>query len=165
MSPTALAPEPPLVGYLVLVPEGTDPAELLSPTGARAEVRPLTHTPEPLVPPDPTGDHGSHAAAPPGGVHIDTERHVAMVDGRQLELTYLEFEMLAHFVANPHRVHSRDHLVSALWGYSHIGDGRTVDVHIARLRRKLGPAYRGRIVTVRRVGYKYLPDATAKGGR
>lgn len=55
-------------------------------------------------------------------------------------------------------MHSREHLVSAVWGYAHhIGDGRTVDVHIARLRRKLGPGHRDRIVTVRRVGYKYTP--------
>jgi DNA-binding response OmpR family regulator len=53
-------------------------------------------------------------------------------------------------------VHTRDHLVATLWGYTHIGDGRTVDVHIARLRRKLG-RYRETIVTVRRVGYKYEP--------
>ncbi|MGW8377142.1 winged helix-turn-helix domain-containing protein [Streptomyces sp. ODS28] len=153
MAPTALAPEPPLVGYLVLVPEGTDPAELLAPTGTRAEVRPVTHVPETLVPePAP-----SPAPSPGRGVHIDTERHIAEVDGVQLDLTYLEFELLAHFVANPHRVHSRDHLVSTLWGYSHIGDGRTVDVHIARLRRKLGPAHRRQIVTVRRVGYKFVP--------
>ncbi len=55
-------------------------------------------------------------------------------------------------------MHSRDRLVAAVWGYDHVGDGRTVDVHIARLRRKLGQAHRHRIVTVRRVGYKYVPD-------
>lgn len=48
--------------------------------------------------------------------------------------------------------------MAGIWGYDHIGDGRTVDVHIARLRRKLGTAHRHRIVTVRRVGYKYVPD-------
>jgi DNA-binding response OmpR family regulator len=55
-------------------------------------------------------------------------------------------------------VQTRDRLVAAVWGYDHIGDGRTVDVHIARLRRKLGAAHRHRIVTVRRMGYKYVPD-------
>ncbi|NLU76735.1 winged helix-turn-helix transcriptional regulator [Streptomyces sp. HNM0575] len=105
------------------------------------------------------GSAGTAAQAPadPGsGVHVDPERHTAHVDGRQLDLTYLEFELLAHFVANPQRVHTRGHLVGTLWGYSHVGDGRTVDVHIARLRRKLG-RYRETIVTVRRVGYKYEP--------
>ena len=135
---------PPLVGYLVLVPEGTDPEELFSADGTRAEFRPFPAANE--SPPTP-GD----------GLHVDTERHTAEVDGRQLDLTYLEFALLAHLSAHPHRVHTREHLVAALWGYSHVGDGRTVDVHIARLRRKLGPAHRGRIVTVRRVGYKYEP--------
>ncbi|NSC24487.1 winged helix-turn-helix transcriptional regulator [Streptomyces albus subsp. chlorinus] len=92
------------------------------------------------------------------GVLVDRERRTVHVDGVEAELTYLEFELLAHLVDHPHRVHTRGHLVSAVWGYGqHVGDGRTVDVHIARLRRKLGPRHRGRIVTVRRVGYKYVP--------
>ncbi|MFD0566492.1 helix-turn-helix domain-containing protein [Kitasatospora saccharophila] len=76
-----------------------------------------------------------------------------------LDLTYLEFELLAHLTEHPHRVHTRDQLVHTVWGYGHVGDGRTVDVHVARLRRKLGAAYRDTIVTVRRVGYKYAPVA------
>ena len=125
----------PMVGYLVLVPAdggGTPPP----------------------APPGP--------GAGPAPVRIDSERRTAEVDGRPLELTYLEFELLAHLVAHPHRVHSRDQLVTTVWGYGHIGDGRTVDVHIARLRRKLGAAHRGSIVTVRRVGYKYAPSAAPK---
>ena len=76
-------------------------------------------------------------------VRIDTVQRTAEVDGRQLDLTYLEFELLAHLVAHPHRVHTRDQLVTTVWGYGHVGDGRTVDVHIARLRRKLGAEHRG----------------------
>jgi DNA-binding response OmpR family regulator len=79
------------------------------------------------------------------------------VDGRPFDLTYLEFELLVHLVGHLHRVHTRDQLVTTVWGYGHVGDGRTVDVHIARLRRKLGPEHRGSIVTVRRVGYKDAP--------
>lgn len=90
-------------------------------------------------------------------VRVDTVRRTAEVDGRQLDLTYLEFELLAHLVSHPDRVHTRDHLVATVWGYGHVGDGRTVDVHIARLRRKLGAEHRGRIQTVRRAGYKYTP--------
>ncbi|MYS43794.1 winged helix family transcriptional regulator, partial [Streptomyces sp. SID5998] len=90
-------------------------------------------------------------------VRIDPARRTAEVDGRQLDLTYLEFELLAHLVAHPHRVHTRDQLVTTVWGYGHVGDGRTVDVHIARLRRKLGAEHRRTIQTVRRVGYKYAP--------
>jgi DNA-binding response OmpR family regulator len=121
--------QPPMVGYLVLVP-----AE------QAAAARPET-TPDDVS----------------GPVRIDGDRRVAKVDGRPLDLTYLEFELLAHLVAHPHRVHTRDQLVTTVWGYGHVGDGRTVDVHIARLRRKLGPEYRAGIVTVRRVGYKYAP--------
>lgn len=121
----------PMVGYLVLVP--AEP-------GAAPAAPPAT-VPEPAA----------------GGVRIDEDRRTAAVDDRQLDLTYLEFELLAHLVAHPHRVHSRDQLVTTVWGYGHVGDGRTVDVHIARLRRKLGADHRGSIVTVRRVGYKYAP--------
>ena len=92
-----------------------------------------------------------------GAIRIDPARHVAEVDGRELDLTYLEFGLLAHLVLHPHQVHSRERLMAGVWGHDHIGDGRTVDVHIARLRRKLGRDHRPRIVTVRRVGYKYVP--------
>ncbi|MFD7280765.1 winged helix-turn-helix domain-containing protein [Streptomyces sp. NPDC059862] len=137
----------PLVGYLLLVPEGTDPAELFVKDRPRPEIRPVA-----------AADSNSVRQTGDDVVRIDTARHVAEVDGRELDLTYLEFALLAHLVLHPHHVHSRDRLVAAVWGYAHIGDGRTVDVHIARLRRKLGEAHRHRIVTVRRVGYKYVPD-------
>lgn len=90
-------------------------------------------------------------------MQIDSTRRTAAVDGVTLDLTYLEFELLAHLVAHPHRVHTRDQLVTTVWGYGHVGDGRTVDVHVARLRRKLGAEHRRSIQTVRRVGYKYAP--------
>lgn len=102
---------------------------------------------EPPVPP----------VAEQGPVVIDSVQRIARVDGQALDLTYLEFELLAHLVAHPHRVHTRDQLVTTVWGYGHVGDGRTVDVHVARLRRKLGAEHRHTIQTVRRVGYKYTP--------
>ncbi|ATW51217.1 winged helix-turn-helix domain-containing protein [Streptomyces peucetius] len=139
----------PLVGYLVLVPEGTDPAQLFAKDVTRPEIRPVAYTDSPPV---------QQAEAGGGVVRIDTARHVADVDGHELDLTYLEFGLLAHLVQHPHQVHSRVQLMAGIWGYDHIGDGRTVDVHIARLRRKLGTAHRHRIVTVRRVGYTYVPD-------
>ncbi|MFE7171703.1 winged helix-turn-helix domain-containing protein [Streptomyces sp. NPDC057616] len=138
----------PLVGYLVLVPEGTDPAELFAKDRPRPEIRPVVTTA--AAPTRPTRDDDL--------VRIDPARHVAEIGGRELDLTYLEFGLLAHLVLHPHHVQTRDQLVTAVWGYDHIGDGRTVDVHIARLRRKLGAANRHRIVTVRRLGYKYVPD-------
>lgn len=138
----------PMVGYLVLVP-----AETALPAPAPAVDQVPAPAPAPVTVPAPA------VSAAPGGpaLRIDPERRTAEVDGRQLDLTYLEFELLAHLVAHPHRVHSRDQLVTTVWGYGHVGDGRTVDVHVARLRRKLGGAHRGSIVTVRRVGYKYTP--------
>ncbi|MFG3201940.1 winged helix-turn-helix domain-containing protein [Streptomyces sp. NPDC048192] len=136
----ALPGQPPMVGYLVLVPADQRPPFLpvaVPDQGDRPEQAPATG-PEPLV-------------------RIDPVRRTASVDGRELDLTYLEFELLAHLVAHPHRVHTRDQLVTTVWGYGHVGDGRTVDVHIARLRRKLGAEHRQTIQTVRRVGYKYTP--------
>ena len=130
---------PPMVGYLVLVPADQQPPIAFAPQSV-----PL---PAPAAPTT-TGDEL---------VRIDSAQRTAEVDGQVLDLTYLEFELLAHLVAHPHRVHSRDQLVTTVWGYGHVGDGRTVDVHIARLRRKLGAAHRGTIQTVRRVGYKYAP--------
>ncbi|WP_436839865.1 winged helix-turn-helix domain-containing protein [Streptomyces albogriseolus] len=62
-------------------------------------------------------------------------------------------------MAHPDRAHTRDRPVSTAWGYGQVGDGRTVVVHIARLRRKLGPELRGAVRTVRRAGYTYVPPA------
>ena len=135
----ALPGQPPMVGYLVLVP------------AEQAAAPPPAAAPGPSAPTAPTAPTGDEI------VRIDPERRTAQVQGRPLDLTYLEFELLAHLVAHPHRVHTRDQLVTTVWGYGHVGDGRTVDVHVARLRRKLGVAHRSSIVTVRRVGYKYVP--------
>ncbi|MGW2036326.1 MULTISPECIES: winged helix-turn-helix domain-containing protein [Streptomyces] len=129
--------QPPMVGYLVLVPADQRPPFL------------------PVAVPDQPDTEAASGTEPL--VRIDPVRRTASVDGRELDLTYLEFELLAHLVAHPHRVHTRDQLVTTVWGYGHVGDGRTVDVHIARLRRKLGAEHRQAIQTVRRVGYKYTP--------
>ncbi|MEU4205049.1 winged helix-turn-helix domain-containing protein [Streptomyces sp. NPDC045470] len=136
--------QPAMVGYLVLVPAEQAPA------AATAAARPVT-----------AGEQAATTAATTGdaNVRIDPEQRTVHVHGRALDLTYLEFELLAHLVAHPHRVHTRDQLVTTVWGYGHVGDGRTVDVHVARLRRKLGAGLRSSIVTVRRVGYKYVPSA------
>ncbi|MEV8224562.1 winged helix-turn-helix domain-containing protein [Streptomyces sp. NPDC079167] len=139
----ALPGRPPMVGYLVLVPADQQPVA----AGAMASARNGAFVPEPAVTDAPAD----------GPVRIDSTRRTAAVDGVALDLTYLEFELLAHLVAQPHRVHTRDQLVTTVWGYGHVGDGRTVDVHVARLRRKLGAEHRRSIQTVRRVGYKYTP--------
>ncbi|WP_443072646.1 winged helix-turn-helix domain-containing protein [Streptomyces sp. RPT161] len=97
------------------------------------------------------------------GLTVDTERRVASIDGRVLKLTYLEFELLAHLVVHPRRVHSRAQLIAAVWNQPAVGDTRTVDVHIARLRSKLGAGHRQLIATVRQVGYSYSPLSASPG--
>ncbi|MDI3403148.1 winged helix-turn-helix domain-containing protein [Streptomyces cavernicola] len=138
---------PPMIGYLVLVP-------------AEQQGRPTTVSAVAAPAPGPSASAQEASAEVLGDglpVRVYPVQRTAEVDGVRLDLTYLEFELLAHLVAHPHRVHSRDQLVTTVWGYGHVGDGRTVDVHIARLRRKLGAEHRQVIQTVRRVGYKYAP--------
>ncbi|MFD7858430.1 winged helix-turn-helix domain-containing protein [Streptomyces microflavus] len=150
----ALPGQPPMIGYLVLVPADQQPALAGAVAASQHRQQPDRQGRTPF------SQHLVEEpveAASPGPVWIDSTRRTASVDGVALDLTYLEFELLAHLVAHPHRVHTRDQLVTTVWGYGHVGDGRTVDVHVARLRRKLGAEHRRSIQTVRRVGYKYTP--------
>lgn len=91
------------------------------------------------------------------GLRLDLAGRTATVDDRVLHLTFLEFGLLAHLLGNPRRVFTRRQLMDAVWGYPDSGEGRTVDVHVARLRSKVGPRHKRRLSTVHRVGYKYLP--------
>ncbi|RII17099.1 DNA-binding response regulator MtrA [Streptomyces sp. YIM 130001] len=150
---------PPMVGYLVLVPADQQPAALAGRAATTPGVAGRLHAPAPAVAPSPAPQLPVQGGSADALVRIDPVQRTADVDGRPLDLTYLEFELLAHLVAHPQRVHTRDQLVSTVWGYGHVGDGRTVDVHVARLRRKLGAEHRQVIQTVRRVGYKYAPPA------
>ncbi|WP_328317872.1 winged helix-turn-helix domain-containing protein [Streptomyces sp. NBC_00388] len=92
----------------------------------------------------------------PDPVQVDHAARTVHVAGRQLELPRLEFDLLAYFVSRPRHVHARHQLIAALWPDAG-GSERTVDVHVARLRRRLGPQYRKVIATVVGVGYKYVP--------
>lgn len=89
-----------------------------------------------------------------GGLIVDEVTYVARVDGKPLDLTYKEFELLHFLVKNAGRVFSREQLLQDVWGYDYFGGARTVDVHVRRLRAKLGRDYEGVIATVRNVGYK-----------
>lgn len=91
------------------------------------------------------------------GVSIDESSYQASVGGRALDLTYKEFELLRYLVANPSRVYSREQLLSEVWGYDYFGGTRTVDVHVRRLRAKLGD-HESVIGTVRNVGYRFAPN-------
>lgn len=89
-----------------------------------------------------------------GGLIVDEVTYVARVEGRPLDLTYKEFELLYFLVKHAGRVFSREQLLQDVWGYDYFGGTRTVDVHVRRLRAKLGHEYEKVIATVRNVGYK-----------
>lgn len=90
------------------------------------------------------------------GVVIDEASYSAKIHGRPLDLTYKEFELLKFLAQHPGRVFSREQLLSEVWGYDYFGGTRTVDVHIRRLRAKLGDL-EALIGTVRNVGYRFNP--------
>jgi DNA-binding response OmpR family regulator len=94
-----------------------------------------------------------------GGVRVEQAEHRVLVDGEQIALTATEFDLLAFLMRRPGRVFSREQLISEVWGYPALESNRTVDVHIAQLRSKLGPA--NPIRTVRGVGYSVDPRASA----
>ncbi|MCQ1999500.1 winged helix-turn-helix transcriptional regulator [Arthrobacter zhaoxinii] len=89
------------------------------------------------------------------GVVIDEASYTARVNGTALNLTYKEFELLKYLAQHPGRVFTRDQLLHEVWGYDYYGGTRTVDVHVRRLRAKLGPDHETLIGTVRNVGYRF----------
>jgi len=104
-----------------------------------------------------------------GELTIDPGTYAAKLKGRPLDLTYKEFELLKFLAQHPGRVFTRDQLLREVWGYDYFGGTRTVDVHVRRLRAKLGSEYESMIGTVRQVGYKFvvppnrgLPDPAAE---
>jgi DNA-binding response OmpR family regulator len=95
-----------------------------------------------------------------GPLAVDTETYRVTVSGRPLDLTFKEFELLRFFAERPGRVLTRPTLLREVWGYDFYGGTRTVDVHVRRLRAKLGPEHEQLIETVRGVGYRAAdPDA------
>ncbi|HVX09073.1 response regulator transcription factor [Humibacter sp.] len=88
------------------------------------------------------------------GVTIDEASYSAKVHGRSLDLTFKEFELLRFLATHPSRVFTREQLLSEVWGYDYFGGTRTVDVHVRRLRAKLGDS-ESLIGTVRNVGYRF----------
>jgi DNA-binding response OmpR family regulator len=89
-----------------------------------------------------------------GPLSINTDTYQVTVGGRVLDLTYKEFELLRFLVQRSGRVFTRSTLLQEVWGYNFYGGTRTVDVHVRRLRAKLGPEYENLIETIRGVGYK-----------
>jgi DNA-binding response OmpR family regulator len=91
-----------------------------------------------------------------GELTIDETTYTARLGGTALDLTYKEFELLKFLALHPGRVFTRSHLVQEVWGYDYFGGTRTVDVHVRRLRAKLGTEHEALIGTVRNVGYKFV---------
>jgi DNA-binding response OmpR family regulator len=92
-----------------------------------------------------------------GELVIDEATYSARIRGAALDLTFKEFELLKFLAQHPRRVFSRSQLLQEVWGYDYFGGTRTVDVHVRRLRAKLGPENEALIGTVRNVGYKFVP--------
>ena len=105
--------------------------------------------------PEPSGEIRS------GELVINEVTYSARLNGRSLDLTFKEFELLKYLTQQPGRVFSRAQLLQEVWGYDYFGGTRTVDVHVRRLRAKLGAENESLIGTVRNVGYRFVP---ARGG-
>lgn len=123
-------------GFTDFITDGSEPGEY------DARLRVLTRV---------GADPDVHVAGP---IRIDAAAYSATLEGAPLDLTYTEFELLRYLMAHPGRVLSRETLVSQVWGYNYYGGTRTVDVHVRRLRAKLGQ-FDYYIGTVRNVGYRF----------
>jgi len=100
-----------------------------------------------------------------GEVVVDDATYTAKLGGRHLDLTFKEFELLKFLAQHPGRVFSRQQLLQEVWGYDYFGGTRTVDVHVRRLRAKLGPENETLIGTVRNVGYRFVLPAKDKSDK
>ncbi|MCT2592826.1 response regulator transcription factor [Streptomyces sp. N2-109] len=101
-----------------------------------------------------------------GDLSVDEATYSAKLKGRVLDLTFKEFELLKYLAQHPGRVFTRAQLLQEVWGYDYFGGTRTVDVHVRRLRAKLGPEHEALIGTVRNVGYRFVAsEKGAKGER
>jgi DNA-binding response OmpR family regulator len=98
------------------------------------------------------------------GLVINEGTYSARMNGRPLDLTFKEFELLKFLALHPGRVFTRAQLLQEVWGYDYFGGTRTVDVHVRRLRAKLGPDNEALIGTVRNVGYRFVPVKGATPG-
>jgi DNA-binding response OmpR family regulator len=97
-----------------------------------------------------------------GELVIDEDSYTAKLGGRTLDLTFKEFELVKFLAQHPGRVFTRQQLLQEVWGYDYFGGTRTVDVHVRRLRAKLGPEHESLIGTVRNVGYRFVPQQSGQ---
>jgi DNA-binding response OmpR family regulator len=145
------------LGVSVLLVVGRNHAALVSDAGFVADF--VMGPPDPielrvrlarLLPDVPTGEVVRFK-----DLELNTATYQATVIGRPVDLTYMEYELLRFFIENQGRVWSREQLLSKVWGYDYFGGARTVDVHVRRLRSKLGEERASWITTVRSVGYRF----------
>lgn len=99
-----------------------------------------------------------------GDLTVDVGGYTARLKGKPLDLTYKEFELLKYLMQHPGRVYTRDQLLQEVWGFDYYGGTRTVDVHVRRLRAKLGAEHEQLIGTVRNVGYRFDPMPAKAAG-
>jgi hypothetical protein len=125
---------------------------------------PGTLLPGTLLPGLPAANPAPDAPAVPGpaadgypGLQLDNDQRRVWTDGTEVPLTFQEFELLAFLAAHPGTVFSRADLVREVWQRDFAAGSRTVDVHVSRLRHKLGPAYGRFLVTEYRIGYQFRP--------
>jgi DNA-binding response OmpR family regulator len=104
-----------------------------------------------------------HAIVGGGGLAVDETTYSARLNDRDLDLTFKEFELVKFLAQHPGRVFTRQQLVDEVWGMDYFGGTRTVDVHIRRLRAKLGPEHEQLIGTVRNVGYRFVLPPSRRG--
>lgn len=90
-----------------------------------------------------------------GSLEVDLATYQVRIDGDPVDFAFKEYELLRFLITHPGRVFSREALLNRVWGYDYYGGARTVDVHVRRLRAKLGSEHAGRIKTVRGVGYRF----------
>ncbi|MCW2823321.1 MAG: DNA-binding response regulator [Aeromicrobium sp.] len=104
-----------------------------------------------------TDDVDDNASLESGRVRMDVDRHLVTVDGSETKFPLKEFELLEYFLRNPGRVLTRGQLIDRVWGADYVGDTKTLDVHVKRLRAKIepDPANPATLTTVRGLGYKY----------
>ncbi|TDQ05436.1 winged helix-turn-helix transcriptional regulator [Labedaea rhizosphaerae] len=143
-------------GGLVAVTAEWRVDEILLPTAGPAELDARLRL---LTSRNPAGPAGVDGALRLGELVIDEATYMARLRGRPLDLTYKEFELLKYLAQHAGRVFTRAQLLQEVWGYDFFGGTRTVDVHVRRLRAKLGTEHEQLIGTVRNVGYKFVQPA------
>ena len=132
--------------------------EVLLDTASPAEVEARLRLAASRLTPGVDLESGNNEEIRSGELMIDEGTYTAKLRGRALDLTFKEFELLKFLAQHPGRVFTRALLLQEVWGYDYFGGTRTVDVHVRRLRAKLGTEHEAMIGTVRNVGYRFVPQ-------